>query len=100
MTNTENDGHELLTRVLAEHCYHNMEFAGAPGGRWSAECNCDEILFGNSHDEAERALAAHQAEAVAAVDLRPLLAAAWAEGHGVGRTDEWGIEPNPYWEPA
>jgi hypothetical protein len=28
-----------------------------------------------------------------------MLAEAWAEGHSVGRTDEWSLEPNPYRQP-
>jgi hypothetical protein len=29
-------------------------------------------------------------------EIREIKAAAWAEGHAVGRNDEWSVEVNPY----
>lgn len=64
MSNPTAGEKDRITKVLVDHFLHNTEFTGIPGGRWAIQCNCDEILFGASHDEAEQAFARHQAKVV------------------------------------
>jgi hypothetical protein len=63
MSNEEQELQERISLVLVEHFFHNAEFGGI-GGRWSIECNCDEVVTANSHPEVEGAFAKHQADAV------------------------------------